>query len=207
MVDQVRRLEPLLPVALAALALATLFTVWLSWFRARKGVPYRRALVASSLDVMLLALFVVTLILTLGPARTPAGRRLDLIPFRELQPRGFDRISAAVEMVGNVLLFAPLAFLVAIRFPALRSLHKIVALGIVSSVMLEGLQYVLNTGREASVTDVVLNAFGCALGYGVFVIASGGHHRNERGDEWRHPEGQGGLSPGESPPRYARYGS
>lgn len=180
--DQVRRLEPLLPMALAALALALLVTLSRTWSRTRRGASFGQMLSASLVDVLFLASVVLVVIMILGPARTPPGRRLDLIPFRELQPHGFDRKSALLEMAGNVLLFVPTSFLAALRFPALRSWRIILALGLGLSLLLEGLQFVLNTGREASVTDVLLNTLGSLLGYALFLVAIGGRARRRTRD-------------------------
>jgi glycopeptide antibiotics resistance protein len=175
--DQVRRLEPLLPLALATFALALLVTLSRTWSRTRRGASVGQALSASLVDVLLVSSLVLVVILILGPARTPPGRRLDLIPFRELQPHGFDRKSALFEMAGNVLLFVPISFLTALRFPALRSWRIILDLGLGLSLLLEGLQFVLNTGREASVTDVLFNILGSLLGYALFLVATGGRAR------------------------------
>jgi glycopeptide antibiotics resistance protein len=180
--DQVRRLEPLLPLALVTFALALLVTLSRTWSRTRRGAPFGQALSASLVEVLLISSLVLVVILLLGPARTPPGRRLDLIPFRELQPHGFDRRSALFEMGGNLLLFVPLAFLTALRLPALRSWRIVLALGLGLSLLLEGLQFVLNSGREASVTDVLLNTLGSLLGYALFLVAVGGRARRRTRD-------------------------
>ena len=166
--DQVRRLEPLLLWTSATLVVALLVASSLAWSPTRRGAPWGRTLWASAVDVLVVSSLVVVVIVIVGPAETPAGRRLDLIPFRELQAHGFDRESALIELLGNVILFMPVAFFTALRFPAFRSLPTIVALGMGLSLALEGLQFALGTGREASVTDVLVNALGSALGYGAF---------------------------------------
>ncbi len=180
--EQVRRLEPLLPIALATLAVALLVALSCTCSRTRRGASFGQTLSTSLVDVLFVASVVLVVIMILGPARTPPGRRLDLIPFRELQAHGFDRKSALFEMAGNVLLFVPISFLTALRFPALRSWRIILTLGLGLSLLLEGLQFVLNTGREASVTDVLLNTLGSLLGYALFVVAIGGRTRRRTRD-------------------------
>jgi glycopeptide antibiotics resistance protein len=177
---QVERLQPLVPYALAALPIGVPAVLWLTHLRVRRGSPFRRALAISTLDVLLLAYLAVALIMTLGPASIPGDRRLDLIPFRELQPRGFDHWSAAAEMTGNVVLFIPLAFLGMIRYPSLRSLLRVVSLAFGLSLFLEASQFIIRVGREASVTDVVLNTLGSVMGYWLFLAAIGWRGRHRR---------------------------
>ncbi|BCJ47946.1 hypothetical protein GCM10010168_23050 [Actinoplanes ianthinogenes] len=70
---------------------------------------------------------------------------------------------ATVQIVGNLLVFAALGFFAPIRFTALASVPRILAVGAAGSVLVEVLQYVLRLDRFSSVDDVLLNAAGAGL--------------------------------------------
>jgi len=66
-------------------------------------------------------------------------------------------------IVGNLLVFAALGFFAPVRFAALASLRRILALAAGCSLMIETAQYVLRLDRVSSVDDVLLNAAGATL--------------------------------------------
>jgi glycopeptide antibiotics resistance protein len=63
-------------------------------------------------------------------------------------------------IVGNLLVFAALGFFAPMRFAALASLPRVLALAAGCSVLIEVAQYVLQLDRVSSVDDVLLNAVG-----------------------------------------------
>ncbi|MEU9162731.1 VanZ family protein [Streptomyces sp. NPDC048424] len=83
--------------------------------------------------------------------------RVSLVPLRDLVTMG------ALGTVGNLLVFAALGFFAPMRFAALASLPRILALGAGCSVLIETAQYVLRLDRVSSVDDVLVNATGAAL--------------------------------------------
>jgi len=83
--------------------------------------------------------------------------RISLVPLRDLVTMG------TLGIVGNLLVFAALGFFAPIRFAALASLPRILALGVGCSVLVETAQYVLRLDRVSSVDDVLVNAVGAAL--------------------------------------------
>ncbi|ACU38356.1 VanZ family protein [Actinosynnema mirum] len=83
--------------------------------------------------------------------------RLSLLPLRDLLGMG------PLGIVGNLLVFAALGFFAPVRFPALASAPRALALGAVCSLLVETAQYVLQLDRVSSVDDVLLNATGAAL--------------------------------------------
>ncbi|HEY3684655.1 MAG TPA: VanZ family protein [Streptosporangiaceae bacterium] len=86
-----------------------------------------------------------------------APARVSLVPFRDLatMPAG--------QVVGNLLMFAALGFLAPLRFTALASVARILALAAGCSVLIETAQYVLRLDRVSSVDDVLLNTAGAVL--------------------------------------------
>jgi hypothetical protein len=83
--------------------------------------------------------------------------RVSLVPLLDLLAMG------RAQVVGNLLVFAALGFLAPLRFAALASLPRILALAAGCSVLVETAQYVLRLDRVSSVDDVLLNTAGAGL--------------------------------------------
>jgi len=156
----VRPLLPLIPLGLAAVGIAIL---GLTLFRTSQGRPRAAALSSSALVVMLVASIVSILTLTLPSPIGASSRSTILVPFSEL------RYGAAAEaigqLVGNAILFMPFGFLAPLRWHRLDSVARILVVSAAFSVVIELLQLVLPSGRQTSVTDVIMNVAGAALGY------------------------------------------
>ncbi|GLW78073.1 VanZ like family protein [Actinokineospora globicatena] len=83
--------------------------------------------------------------------------RVSLVPLRDLVTMG------PLGIGGNLLVFAALGFFAPIRFAAMASVPRVLALGAVCSVLVETAQYAFQLDRVSSVDDVLLNAVGAAL--------------------------------------------
>ena len=90
-----------------------------------------------------------------GAGIVPA--RVSLVPLRDLVTMG------PIGIGGNLLVFAALGFFAPMRFAALASLPRVLALGAACSVLVETAQYVLRLDRVSSVDDVLVNAVGAGL--------------------------------------------
>ncbi|MET9953953.1 VanZ family protein [Streptomyces sp. NPDC006339] len=97
------------------------------------------------------------LILMPGAGAGVVPGRVSLIPLRDLVTMG------SLGIAGNLLVFASLGFFGPIRFAALASVPRILALGAGCSVLVETAQYVLRLDRVSSVDDVLVNATGAVL--------------------------------------------
>ena len=96
----------------------------------------------------------------MGTAGSGAGEvpgRVSLVPLLDLFAMG------RAQVVGNLLVFAALGFFAPLRFAALASVPRILALAAGCSVLVEVAQYVLWLDRVSSVDDVLLNAAGAGL--------------------------------------------
>ncbi|MFI6240264.1 VanZ family protein [Micromonospora sp. NPDC050795] len=91
--------------------------------------------------------------------------RVTVVPLRDLLTIFSDGgpLTATVQVVGNLLVFAALGFFAPLRFPALASVPRVLALAAGCSVLVETAQYVLRLDRVSSVDDVLLNAAGAGL--------------------------------------------
>lgn len=83
--------------------------------------------------------------------------RFSLVPVRDLLTMG------PLGIGGNLLVFASLGFFAPMRWAALASVPRILALGAGCSVLVETAQYVFQLDRVSSVDDVLVNAAGAAL--------------------------------------------
>ncbi|MGW5430380.1 VanZ family protein [Streptomyces sp. NPDC004059] len=144
-------------VMLVALPLAAL-VVWVL-ARRRRAAGVTSAWRISLAEVGMVHGTVPFVWLTMMPgagAGTVPGR-VSLIPLRDLLTMG------PLGIAGNLLIFAALGFFAPMRFAALTSVPRILALGAGCSVLVETAQYVLRLDRVSSVDDVLVNATGAVL--------------------------------------------
>jgi hypothetical protein len=92
-----------------------------------------------------------------GPGAGIVPGRVSLVPLRDLVTMG------PLGIGGNLLILAALGFFAPMRFAALASVPRILALGAGCSVLIETGQYVLQLDRVSSVDDVLVNAAGAGL--------------------------------------------
>jgi VanZ like protein len=92
-----------------------------------------------------------------GPGAGLVPGRVSLVPLRDLATMG------PIGIGGNLLIFAALGFFAPMRFAALASLPRVLALGAGCSVLVEVAQYVFRLDRVSSVDDVLVNATGAVL--------------------------------------------
>lgn len=144
-------------MTLVALPLAVLVT-WALALR-RRAVGVASAWRMSLAEVGMIHGTVPFLWLTMMPGGgagvVPA--RVSLVPLRDLVTMG------PLGIVGNLLVLASLGFFAPMRFAALASVPRILALGAGCSVLVETAQYVLRLDRVSSVDDVLVNAAGAVL--------------------------------------------
>jgi hypothetical protein len=145
-------------LAVVALPLSALVVGALGWRRRAAGVasPWRKSLA----EVGMVHGTVPFLLLTMmpgGQAGAEAPIRVSLVPFRDLVAMG------PAEIAGNLLVFAALGFFGPMRFAALASVPRVLALGAGCSILVETAQSVLRLDRVSSVDDVLVNAVGAGL--------------------------------------------
>lgn len=140
--------------------------VFVSSRRSRLLAPEGRRRVAG-LDVGVALTFLGVATVTLSPGSGGVGgmgSATQLVPFADMVNILTSSVSAnvALRIVGmNIVLFAPLGFLLRLR---LRRFAPAVRVGMLTSVAIEVLQAVLPLGRTANVDDVILNTAGATLG-------------------------------------------
>ncbi|UQS83425.1 VanZ family protein [Bombilactobacillus thymidiniphilus] len=70
---------------------------------------------------------------------------------------------------GNVVWFLPLGLLLPVLSSRLHSFVRVVGIGLCLSVLIESLQFILNTG-VSDIDDVIFNTLGTILGYAIWSI-------------------------------------
>lgn len=98
----------------------------------------------------------------------------NFVPFTTIVPllsgRG-NRLIAMVNLLGNIIPFMPIGLLGALVFRSM-SWRKALVIGVATGLSCEVMELVFRVGIF-DVDDVILNAFGVLLGYGVFVMFRG----------------------------------
>ncbi|WP_020388421.1 VanZ family protein [Kribbella catacumbae] len=144
-------------ITTALLPVAALVVWALARRRTANGTPsaWRRSL--AEVGIVYGTVPWVWMILLPGSGAGVVPGRVSLVPLTDL----FTMSSG--QVVGNLLVFAALGFFAPLRFAALASVLRILALAAACSVLVETAQYVLQLDRVSSVDDVLLNAAGAGL--------------------------------------------
>ncbi|MDX3192050.1 VanZ family protein [Streptomyces sp. MN03-5084-2B] len=152
----------LIPISAIALPYALLGWPLLA-ARRRRRMAARRASATAAVDcAVLLVAFLVFCLVTM-PVGGSTESTLDLVPGADIAAAlGSD--GSLWQVIGNVLLLCPLGALLPLRIRRLRALPRIALAALVASVLVEGTQYLIHTGRVTSADDVLLNTAGATLG-------------------------------------------
>ncbi|MFG3298395.1 VanZ family protein [Micromonospora chersina] len=142
---------------LVGLPLATLVALALSHRRRAAGVTSAWRMSLAEVGMVYGTVPFVWMTMMPGPGAGFVPGRVSLVPLRDLVTMG------PVGIGGNLLIFAALGFFAPIRFAALASVPRILALAAGCSALVETAQYVLRLDRVSSVDDVLVNAAGAVL--------------------------------------------
>ncbi|MFI1712487.1 VanZ family protein [Streptomyces litmocidini] len=144
-------------VTLAALPLAFLVAWALAHRRRAAGVAgaWRMSLAEVGMVHGTVPFLWLTMMPGAGAGTVPG--RVSLVPLRDLVTMG------PLGIAGNLLVLASLGFFAPMRFVAVASVPRVLALGAGCSVLVETAQYVLRLDRVSSVDDVLVNAAGAVL--------------------------------------------
>jgi hypothetical protein len=144
-------------MTLVALPLAALVVWALARRRRAAGVTsaWRMSLAEVGMVYGTVPFLWMTLMPGAGAGAIPG--RVSLVPLRDLVTMG------PLGIIANLLILAALGFFAPMRFAALASVPRILALGAGCSVLIETAQYVLRLDRVSSVDDVLINAAGAVL--------------------------------------------
>ncbi|WP_025274780.1 VanZ family protein [Haloglycomyces albus] len=137
----------------------------MAWRRARTDRS-RRPWAIAAWDIAACVVTLPLVVMALTPTDAPAVV-LYTVPFTDMTNLGTQWDYVAVQIGGNLVLFAVLTAALLVRFP-LRPVHALL-IGFTLSLAIETVQYVSSNGRVASIDDLMLNSlgayFGCFLSY------------------------------------------
>jgi glycopeptide antibiotics resistance protein len=154
----------ILLVGTGVVLLAALLSAW----RSRRGWPVTMALWRSGLEAAILGSLVGIAALTLNSSHGVIGEsRFDLVPFHVL----FNSIRlgdfwvriALFDLLGNVALYAPLGFVVALRFGRLPGAAWLL-MAVALPTAIEVAQATV-LARSGDITDIIANATGAIAGF------------------------------------------
>ena len=94
--------------------------------------------------------------------------RLNFVPFVNLMDYEIRR-EALLNVIGNSFLFLPVGIVFPIVYKKLNTHWKVIAAGVGTSLSIEILQ-LLFFDRVTDIDDLILNAAGYLLGYGIYLL-------------------------------------
>ncbi|WP_433315314.1 VanZ family protein [Micromonospora chersina] len=151
-------------LTVAALPLAALAVWALARRRTVRGAAQAWRMSLAEVGIVYGTVPWVWMIMLPGDRAGAVPGRLSLVPLRDLSTiLAAGPLTVTVQIVGNLLVFGALGFLAPLRFAALASVPRILALAAGCSVLVEVAQYVLRLDRVSSVDDVLLNTAGAGL--------------------------------------------
>jgi len=151
-------------VTVAVLPLAALAVWVLARRRSRTGTTSAWRMSLAEVGIVYGTVPWVWMIMLPGGRADAVPGRVSLVPLQDLLTIfASGPLRATGQVVGNLLVFAALGFFAPVRFAALASLPRILALAAGGSVLVEVAQYVLRLDRVSSVDDVLLNTAGAGL--------------------------------------------
>lgn len=157
--DWISRYESVALVTLTVLPLAALIVWLLAQQRVRASTTRTSAWRTALAEVGIVYGTLPWVWLTMLPASNSrvAQGTVNLVPLRDLHDM------PPYQIIGNLLVFAAFGFFAPMRFAALASIPRILAVAAAGSVLIETAQYALHLGRVSSIDDVLLNTAGAGL--------------------------------------------
>jgi glycopeptide antibiotics resistance protein len=111
---------------------------------------------------------------------TEAGHPANFVPFATILPYLFGHkglIIAGINLIGNLILLVPIGFLAPFVYRRMTGKTALM-LGVAAGLAIEVLQTILHVGIF-DIDDVILNALGVVVGYGVFVVLAAWVHERK----------------------------
>jgi glycopeptide antibiotics resistance protein len=108
-------------------------------------------------------------IISIKENRSAGYWNYNLIPFRSITPylKNLTDSYAYTNILGNILSFVPLVFLIPIIFKKCRKLVKTISICFISIIGIESFQFIAMLGY-IDIDDILLNILGCLIGYCVY---------------------------------------
>lgn len=168
------------------------------WIAVRAAVCIHRKKIDWKREAMLLLMYVnlaVLLRFVFFPMKTVNGHvqplqfipsemfplRINLLPFVHILEYD-NRRDTLLNIIGNVTMFIPSGIVLPVLYKKLNSFWKVTAAGALLSLCIEVLQLPFSV-RASDIDDLLLNTFGCMIGYAVYACVRKIFRRNEKPEE------------------------
>ncbi|CDZ75516.1 hypothetical protein ING2D1G_1378 [Peptoniphilus sp. ING2-D1G] len=98
------------------------------------------------------------------------GWGINLVPFKTIKSylKYSEAFHAALNILGNVLIFVPMGFMLPLLYEDLRSYKKTLIFTMIICMLVETIQFFV--GRSVDIDDLMLNVVGASIGYLVYKI-------------------------------------
>lgn len=138
----------------------------------KKQIPVLKQLSWVLLGGVIFVILVATILLDViagGITFNPPVHHLNLMPFNWLfETWEMGRLKMISQVIGNILMFIPLGFLLPLVFKSLSSFKKNFQVIFFFSLSIEFIQYFI--GRSSDIDDLILNTLGGMVGYTIYFI-------------------------------------
>lgn len=97
-------------------------------------------------------------------------RSYNLVPFKTITDFIFNTSNIKIiliNIVGNILAFVPLGFLLPMAFAKFNRLRKVLTITLVTTISIELSQYIFGVGA-CDIDDIILNVLGGIVGFGAY---------------------------------------
>lgn len=168
-----RAFNHVIPLFITLIPIVTIVVtvLYIRWVKA--GNKRKEAFFKAIIYMLFILSVIGVLLVTLLPIGA-TGRTLQLIPFASSIDVLFNSVhfTVPVRVLGfNIILFIPFGLFLALILKTKSVIFKTTIVGMMFSISIETLQFILNSGRVSNVDDVILNTLGTFLGaaIGIFI--------------------------------------
>lgn len=142
----------------------------LIWILTRRRFPAKAGI--HVLRYLFLTYLICVGMLTLVPSSLDMQGGVNLAPFSSIAEAFLSASEVWLKFIFlNILMFVPMGVFLPWVFPKVDRLYKAVLISFGAALLIELLQAVLPGGRAFDVDDIILNTFGGAIGYSLFVLS------------------------------------
>ncbi|AXB46499.1 VanZ family protein [Amycolatopsis albispora] len=152
-------------ITLAFMALPFAAAGWfvLATHRHRRRRPVRFAVLTAGADAAITLIATLAFVLVAMPIPGASGSALHLAPGADLD-LALSGHGSYWQLAGNLVLLLPLGALLPLRVDALRTVPRVAVAALSVSLLVETMQFVIQSGRVTSADDVLLNTAGATIG-------------------------------------------
>lgn len=151
---------------------AAIFYLPIYFILRKKKIPILKQLSWALLGGIIFVILVATILLDViagGLTFNPPIHHLNLVPFSWLfETWAMGPLKMISQVIGNILMFIPLGFLLPIVFKRFTSFKKTFQFIWLFSFFIEFTQYFI--GRSADIDDLILNTLGGVIGFMTYEI-------------------------------------